>query len=301
MGARSSERQRIASSRASTPALLAHRPGLVPASDGPRLRAGLADCRWRSRRRAVGRRDASRLDVVIAGVNKAGTTSLFVSLSEHPQVAPSAVKETRFFLPARYGKPVAPVDVYDEYFTVAPETPGPARGDAVATSTAARRSPGVIDETLPDARIIVVLREPVAAHDLVLPVPEDPAADPGRPLDRGLPRARRHARPTRTSSIRRTSATSRSAGAATPTSCPRWLEVFGPTGCSSSTSRSSPRDPARVLRETATWLGLDPLLLPADALVVGEPDDGVQEPRFQRVALDGERPVRADPPPLPRA
>src|SRR6478609_9151913 len=52
--------------------------------------------------------DATPLDVVIAGVNKAGTTSLFVSLSEHPQVAPSAVKESRHFLPARYGRPVPP-------------------------------------------------------------------------------------------------------------------------------------------------------------------------------------------------
>ena len=44
-----------------------------------------------------------RTDVIIAGVNKAGTTSLFVSLSTHPDIAPSSVKETRFFLPARYG------------------------------------------------------------------------------------------------------------------------------------------------------------------------------------------------------
>jgi len=34
-----------------------------------------------------------RVDAVIAGVNKAGTTSLFVSLSEHPDVVASAIKE----------------------------------------------------------------------------------------------------------------------------------------------------------------------------------------------------------------
>src|SRR5262245_42062490 len=55
-------------------------------------------------------------DVVIAGVNKAGTTSLFVSLSEHPDIAPSAVKETRFFLPARYGRPLESAADYDELF-----------------------------------------------------------------------------------------------------------------------------------------------------------------------------------------
>ena len=37
---------------------------------------------------------------IIAGVNKAGTSSLFVSLSQHPSIAPSAIKETRYFLPA---------------------------------------------------------------------------------------------------------------------------------------------------------------------------------------------------------
>ena len=40
-----------------------------------------------------------RTDAIIAGVNKAGTTSLFVSLSTHPDVAPSSIKETGYFLP----------------------------------------------------------------------------------------------------------------------------------------------------------------------------------------------------------
>ena len=50
-----------------------------------------------------------RTDAIIAGVNKAGTTSLFVSLSTHPDVAPSSIKETRYFLPARYGQSLPPV------------------------------------------------------------------------------------------------------------------------------------------------------------------------------------------------
>ena len=57
-----------------------------------------------------------RTDVSIAGVNKAGTTSLFVSLSTHPDVAPSSIKETRYFLPARYGEPLAPVSVWNDFF-----------------------------------------------------------------------------------------------------------------------------------------------------------------------------------------
>src|SRR6266568_3164674 len=60
---------------------------------------------------------------VIAGVNKAGTTSLFVSLSTHPEVSPSAIKETRYFLPVRYGRPLEPPSVWEGYFAAAPDRP----------------------------------------------------------------------------------------------------------------------------------------------------------------------------------
>ena len=64
-----------------------------------------------------------RTDAIIAGVNKAGTTSLFVSLSTHPDVAPSSIKETRFFLPARYGQPLPPAAEWDAYFADAGDRP----------------------------------------------------------------------------------------------------------------------------------------------------------------------------------
>src|SRR3954453_7759178 len=109
MGARSSERQHTLAVASPGP------PGSTVTSvrrSSRDLDAGVGEC-------CVADRPT---DVLIAGVNKAGTTSLFVSLSEHPRVAPSAVKETRFFLPARYGKTVPPEDVYDQYFTVLPDT-----------------------------------------------------------------------------------------------------------------------------------------------------------------------------------
>ena len=64
-----------------------------------------------------------RIDAIIAGVNKAGTTSLFVSLSTHPDVAPSSIKETRYFLPARYGEPLPPTAQWDAYFADAGDRP----------------------------------------------------------------------------------------------------------------------------------------------------------------------------------
>ena len=101
-----------------------------------------------------------RVDAIIAGVNKAGTTSLYVSLAEHPDVVSSAIKETRYFLPARYGNALKPVSVWDRYFTGADRavrleaTPSYFYGGAAVAHA--------IRSTLPNPKIVVVLREPVS-------------------------------------------------------------------------------------------------------------------------------------------
>lgn len=102
-----------------------------------------------------------RANAIIAGVNKAGTTSLFVSLSGHREVAPAAVKETRYFLPARWGRPVEPASVYEGYFTEA----GDRRIRLEATPSYFYGGQDVVDlmhEVCGDElRTLVVLREPV--------------------------------------------------------------------------------------------------------------------------------------------
>lgn len=104
-----------------------------------------------------------RANTIIAGVNKAGTTSLFVSLSSHPDVAAAAVKETRYFLPARWGKALEPVDAYEACFVDASPT---ARVRLEATPSYFYGGDAVIDAMRSvcgdDLRVIVVLREPVA-------------------------------------------------------------------------------------------------------------------------------------------
>jgi hypothetical protein len=98
-------------------------------------------------------------NLVIAGVTKAGTTSLFRYLSQHPDVCPSDEKELRHFLPLRYGEPIEPLAAYAAHFrawrgeTVAMEaSPGYFfGGTAVADAMA---------QALPDAQVVVVLREP---------------------------------------------------------------------------------------------------------------------------------------------
>jgi hypothetical protein len=223
------------------------------------------------------------LDVVIAGVNKAGTTSLFVSLAAHPQVVSSAVKETRFFLPARYGRPVRPVAEYERSFEGADgalarleATPSYFYGgDAVASA---------IDETLPGARIIVVLREPVAraisffqyqktrlrlAPDLTIEdylvhadsLTDEDFLDPDNECYYAV-RGGRYA-----------------------DFLPDWLAHFGTERLRILTFEELTSGPAVVLADTATWLGLDPVMLPNDALAAENRTMGFKSRRFQRLAL----------------
>lgn len=61
--------------------------------------------------------DAGLPNLIIAGVNKAATTSLFMYLSSHPDICPSRTKEVQYFLPLRYGKELAPIGEYLNYFS----------------------------------------------------------------------------------------------------------------------------------------------------------------------------------------
>ena len=102
-----------------------------------------------------------RVDAIIAGVNKAGTTSLFVSLAEHPDVVASAIKETRYFLPARYGHPLEPPPVWERYFAAHPERP--VRLEATPSYFYGGADVAhALSAALANPRVLLVLREPVA-------------------------------------------------------------------------------------------------------------------------------------------
>lgn len=103
----------------------------------------------------------SRLpNLIIAGVHKAGTTSLFVYLSRHPEICASHIKEIGFFMPLREGEPIQAIEKYRSYFThckderyVMEASPSYIYGgEAIADA---------IQEYCGDSRIIIILREPV--------------------------------------------------------------------------------------------------------------------------------------------
>ena len=103
----------------------------------------------------------SRLpNLVIAGVSKAGTTSLFHYLGQHPDIGTSDVKELRYFTPLRYGERPEPIESYAAHFAACGEnryaleaTPGYFYGGE-------RLARGMKD-ALPEVRVLVSLRAPV--------------------------------------------------------------------------------------------------------------------------------------------
>lgn len=106
----------------------------------------------------VGNSDLPNL--VVAGVMKGGTSSLFWYLSQHEQVCASDVKETKYFLPMRSGLPLASPRAYASHFRhyqgekyLMESTPEYFIGGSSLASA--------IDEMLPSARVILSLRDPV--------------------------------------------------------------------------------------------------------------------------------------------
>ena len=99
-------------------------------------------------------------NLIIAGSNKCGTTSLFRYLGAHPNTSLSAVKEARFFYKDMDADPGELCRRYDELFP----------GDSPATQVRVEASPTylhggnavaqAIRRVYPDARMLFILRDP---------------------------------------------------------------------------------------------------------------------------------------------
>jgi Sulfotransferase family len=111
-------------------------------------------------------------DFLVAGVPKAGTTALHAALSRHPGLYLPPIKEPKFFLtegppPARggpgdaltYREHVWERDKYEALFDAAP--PGALRGEATPLYLYDPDAMRRIRALIPDARLIVIVRDPV--------------------------------------------------------------------------------------------------------------------------------------------
>src|SRR5438876_10275332 len=111
-------------------------------------------------------------DFLVVGAPKAGTTALHAALARHPSLYMSPVKEPKFFLtdgppPARGGPGDA--QTYKEHiwrradyqalFDGAPA--GTLRGESTPFYLYDRAAQLRIHATIPQARLIVILRDPV--------------------------------------------------------------------------------------------------------------------------------------------
>ena len=114
----------------------------------------------------------TRPDFIVVGAAKAGTTALYWYLADHPQVFMSRVKETNYFAfgldesgrwlygdPELHHFPIRTLDAYERSF----EGAGDARavGEASPIYLECPQSATRIRDTIPDARIICGLRDPV--------------------------------------------------------------------------------------------------------------------------------------------
>lgn len=105
---------------------------------------------------------------LIIGAQKAGTTSLYHYLRQHPEIYMSPVKEPRFFYPEFYtADKLRPcqrttpltMEEYTSLFNgVSTET---AIGEASTDYLHSAKAPELIAQTLPEVKVIAILRNPV--------------------------------------------------------------------------------------------------------------------------------------------
>ena len=104
--------------------------------------------------------------LIIGGVTKAGTTSLFNYLADHPEICPASFKETRFFLDlnyplnSKYRCDSHGLEKYNEFYTQCPQarirleaTPDYLYSDGCAAR---------ISKNIPKVKMIFILRDPIA-------------------------------------------------------------------------------------------------------------------------------------------
>ena len=106
-------------------------------------------------------------DFIIAGVAKAGTTSIYRYLGEHPEVGLSRKKELNFFafedarIRAAWPHLLYPATTWDEYLASFPATDVRIVGEASPIYFESELAPAAISARLPQVKIIISLRSPV--------------------------------------------------------------------------------------------------------------------------------------------
>lgn len=99
-------------------------------------------------------------NLFVVGVLRGGTTTLWGYLQQHPDIYMSPVKEPHYFTKA--GAKLAPrYSTEREYLGLFAGAHQPLRGEASASYFADAASPAAIKGACPDAKILVIFRDPI--------------------------------------------------------------------------------------------------------------------------------------------
>jgi len=101
-------------------------------------------------------------NLIIAGVHKAATTSLFTYLSWHPDISPSSKKELHFFSPIIDNQPIGSINDYAQYFK-----DGKTKYRLEASPSYIYGKERIIKammQVLGDHRVVIILRDPVKRY-----------------------------------------------------------------------------------------------------------------------------------------
>lgn len=105
--------------------------------------------------------------LIIGGTTKAATTSLFFYLADHPQVCAANMKETGFFLNAEYPYPLPlkyrfedGLEKYEVFFRHCSDAR--LRVEATPDYLYSPGTPQKVKESLPQVKLMFILREPVS-------------------------------------------------------------------------------------------------------------------------------------------
>jgi hypothetical protein len=99
-------------------------------------------------------------NLFLVGVLKGGTSTLWAYLDQHPDIFMSRVKEPHFFTAADPSR-TAPVKDQRAYLNLFAGAHESIRGEASASYFTDLASPPAIKRAVPEARILVILRDPV--------------------------------------------------------------------------------------------------------------------------------------------
>jgi hypothetical protein len=225
-------------------------------------------------------------NLLIAGIGKAGTTSLFHYLSQHPDVCASAVKEPRYFR-LDDGAALEPLESYGRHFVhcgsqryVMEASPQYFKGGA--------RSVDLIVTTLDHPRVILMFRDPVARmwseyrfrkSRLTLPAEltfEDYVDRCERVRDAREPRTSEN------------QAFYWLAGGAYVDHIGSWLDGFG-NDLVVWFFEHMVRDPAGFTAEACRWLGIDDAPAASFNYSIENKTEDVRSRTFQRLALSANK------------